>query len=119
LAGTEIVGYIGYAIKRAENYVHGLHIVHFGGKDAKGGFIFGRDVMTALRDIFDKFGFTKIVFTVAIGNPAEKIYDRLAKRYGGRIVGIYRKETRLIDSKFYDVKAYEILAEEYFSSKKL
>jgi RimJ/RimL family protein N-acetyltransferase len=117
-AGNRVIGYINYAISRSENAVQGISIAHFGGKNAKDGIIFGRDVMTALKDIFEKFGFIKINFRVVIGNPIEKTYDKLIKRYGGRIVGIFRKEVRLIDGKLYDVKEYEILAEEYFASKK-
>jgi hypothetical protein len=117
--GTKIIGYINYGIKRSEHFANSLGIVHFGGKDAKGGVVFGRDVMTALKDIFERYGFIKLQFTVVIGNPIEKTYDKLVKRYGGRVIGIYKNEIRLIDGKLYDVKDYEILAEEYFASKKL
>jgi RimJ/RimL family protein N-acetyltransferase len=119
LVGTKVIGYISYLIKRSEHYAYGLNIVHFGGRDAKGGIVFGRDVMTALRDVFERFGFIKLNFTTVIGNPIEKTYDKLIKRYGGRIIGIFKNETRLIDGKLYDVKHYEITAEEYFGSKKL
>jgi len=114
--GDDILGMVAYQIKRVENLIWGLHIIHFGGKKSKHNFIFGSDVMTALKDVFEKYGFNKISFCVAIGNPVEKTYDRLIKRYNGRIVGIRKQETRLIDNKLYDVKEYEILAEEYFNS---
>jgi RimJ/RimL family protein N-acetyltransferase len=119
LVKTKVIGYISYHIKRSEHYAHSFNIIHFGGKDAKDGIIFGKDVMTALRDIFERFGFIKLNFCVVIGNPIERTYDKLIKRYGGRIVGIFKNETRLIDGRLYDVKHYEILAEEYFGSKKL
>jgi RimJ/RimL family protein N-acetyltransferase len=119
LVGTKVIGYISYFIKRSEHYANSLNIVHFGGKDAKNGIIFGKDVMTALRDIFERFRFIKLDFCVVSGNPIERTYDKLIKRYGGRIVGIFKNETRLIDGRLYDVKHYEILAEEYFGSKKL
>jgi RimJ/RimL family protein N-acetyltransferase len=119
LFNKEVLGYISYGIQRIENSVTSLGIIHFGGKDAEGGAVFGRDVMTALKDIFEKFGFNKITFCVAVGNPIEKTYDKLIKRYGGRIVGTFKKDIKLIDGKLYDVKHYEILAEEYFNSKKL
>jgi hypothetical protein len=112
-----VIGYIGYSIKRAENQVTCLNAAHFGGETAKNKFIFGKDLMTALKDVFEKFGFNKISFTVVIGNSIEKTYDKLVRIYGGRIVGIFRQDVRLIDGKLYDAKYYEILAEDYFRAK--
>lgn len=71
----------------------------------------------ALRDIFEKFHFRKLDFTVVIGNPIESTYDRMVEKYGGRIVGIQKKQVRLIDGQLYDKKLYEILAEDYFKKR--
>jgi hypothetical protein len=114
---NDILGMIGYQIKRVENLVLGLHIVHFGGPDAPCRYVFGKDVITALKDIFEKYHFNKLNFIVVIGNPIEKTYDKLVKQYNGRIVGIREQEVRLIDGKLYDVKEYEILASRYFGRK--
>jgi hypothetical protein len=111
---NNILGMIGYEIKRAENSVWGLHIVHFGGIHAPHTYIFGKDVMTAMKDIFEKYRFNKLNFGVVRGNQVEKTYDKLIKRYNGRIVGIKEQETRLMDGRLYDVKEYEILADRYF-----
>jgi hypothetical protein len=113
-----ILGMIGYHIKRPENAVCQLLIIHFGGPQAPGRYTFGKDVITAVKDIFEKFSFNKLNFTVVRGNPIEKTYDRLIKQYNGRIVGIKEQETRLIDGKLYDTKEYEILAESYFGRNK-
>jgi hypothetical protein len=109
-----ILGMIGYQIQRPENSVGGLHIIHFGGPQAPNAYIFGKDVMTAIKDIFEKYRFNKLNFTVVRGNPIEKTYDKLIKRYNGRIVGIMEQETKLLDGRLYDVKEYEILASRYF-----
>jgi len=117
--GQIILGMVKYSISRINNSVQGLFIIRFGGeksKDAPNGYIFGNDVMTAIKDIFEKYNFNKINFVVVIGNPIEKTYDKLVKRYNGRIVGIRKQDTRLIDNKLYDVKEYEILADDYFKS---
>jgi hypothetical protein len=114
----EVLGYISYDIKRPENSVWGLHIIHFGGKDASNPVVFGKDVMTALRDVFETYCFDKLNFIVVHGNPIEKTYDKLIRRYNGRIVGIKEQETRLIDGKLYNVKEYEILAANYFISRR-
>ena len=109
----EIIGYICYEVNRTSNYCMGLGIINF--TDNK--IVFGRDLGQALTDIFEKFKFNKLKFSVVIGNPIEKSYDRMIQRYGGRIVGIFRQETRLIDGNLYDVKQYEILRSEYLASK--
>jgi len=53
-------------------------------------------------------GMRMVCFSVAVGNPAEKTYDRFIKRYGGRIVGTHKEHAKLIDGKYYDIKMYEI-----------
>ena len=53
-----------------------------------------------------------------IGNPIEKSYDKMINKYGGRIVGIYKEDVKLIDGEYYDKKLYEILASEYFETIK-
>lgn len=56
-------------------------------------------------------GFRKISFSVVVGNPAERTYDRFVKRYGGRIVGTYTSHVKLIDGKYYDLKLYEVFTD--------
>lgn len=55
----------------------------------------------------------KITFSVVIGNPTEKFYDKMINRYGGRVIGIFKKDTILPDNKLYDLKFYEIFKEDY------
>ena len=105
-----VIGYIEYSISRTSNSVSSLSIMNF--SDNK--IVFGKDLIQALEDIFEKYKFRKINFSVIIGNPIEKSYDRMIKKYGGRIVGIYKDDAILIDGKCYDRKLYEILASEYF-----
>jgi hypothetical protein len=89
-----------------------------GGARAANPYTFGRDVITAVKDIFEKYRFNKLDFSVVCGNPIEKTYDKLIKRYNGRVVGIREQEARLLDGKLYDVKEYELLAERYFGRNK-
>jgi RimJ/RimL family protein N-acetyltransferase len=108
----EIIGAIGYCILRDTESVCGLGIINFTDDPA-----FCRDVLHAVRDIFERYNFRKLSFCVVIGNPIEKAYDKLALKYGGRIVGVERQETKLCDNKYYDVKRYEILRDDYIRSK--
>jgi hypothetical protein len=106
------MGYISYNISRAENSAYSLSIINF--SDNK--IAFGKDLSQALKDIFERYKFRKLNFTVLIGNPIEKSYDKMIKKYGGRIVGTYKEDVKLIDGEYYDKKAYEILASEYFNA---
>ena len=108
----EVLGYIEYSISRTNNSVSSLSIMNF--SDNK--IVFGKDLIQALKDIFVKYRFRKINFSVIIGNPIEESYDRMIEKYGGRIVGIYKDDVVLIDGKYYDRKLYEILASEYFNA---
>jgi RimJ/RimL family protein N-acetyltransferase len=108
----EIIGAIGYCILRDTESICGLGILNFTDDPT-----FGKDVIQAIKDIFEKYNFRKLSFCVVIGNPVEKTYDRLAAKYGGRIVGIEKEETKLADNKYYDVKRYEILREDYMKAK--
>lgn len=104
-----IIGYISYEIDRRNNQCQGLNIINFSNKKI----IFGKDVKQAITDIFERYNFRKLNFTVVVGNPIEHTYDRLIKKYGGRIVGYKKEHTKLIDGKYYDVKCYEIMREDY------
>ena len=107
-----VIGYIAYSISRADNSAHSLSIMNF--SDNK--ITFGMDLGQALKDIFEKYKFRKLNFIVVVGNPIEKSYDKMIKKYGGRIVGTYKEDVKLIDGEYYDKKLYEILASEYFST---
>ena len=109
-----VIGYISYSISRADNSAHSLSIMNFSDNKV----VFGMDLGQALKDIFEKYKFRKLNFIVVVGNPIEKSYDKMIKKYGGRIVGTYKEDVKLIDGEYYDKKSYEILASEYFSSIK-
>jgi RimJ/RimL family protein N-acetyltransferase len=70
-----------------------------------------------LDEMFTKYNFRKLEFSVVVGNPIEKSYDRLIYKYGGRIVGTYKKHTRLMDNKYYDEKLYEIFRDDYIKNR--
>lgn len=106
----KVIGYIAYGIDRTTDAVNGLHIINFTGKP---NLIFAMDLKKALVDIFEKFHFSKLNFTCIIGNPILPQYDKLCLKHGGRIVGVWEKDAKLIDGEFYDLKLYEILKENF------
>lgn len=109
-----IIGLICYEISRGNEFVDGLSIINFTKNKS---LTFGKDVLTVIKNIFEKFNFRKLVFSVVIGNPIEKTYDRLVNKYGGVVIGVYKKHWKLIDNEYYDVKMYEIMREDYLSFK--
>lgn len=109
----EVIGYLGYSLERESRYVNGLEIINFTDNPQ-----FGLDVCHMIREIFEKYHYRKIEFTVIVGNPIEQKYDRLIARYGGRIVGTYHERVILPDGKLYDEKLYEIFRKDYLSNRK-
>lgn len=106
----EVIGLIEYSIVRSSDIACNLSIINFSNDKI----IFGKDLIQALKDIFEKYKFRKLQFSVIIGNPIEKTYDKMINKYGGRIVGVYKDDAKLIDGEYYDRKLYEITAKEYF-----
>ncbi len=103
-----VIGYLEYGVKQPERYVSHLAIINF-----TDDCLFGIDVIAMFKDIFLKYQYKKIVFSVIIGNPIEPKYDRLISRCGGRVVGVYKEDVMLPDGKLYDRKIYEIRREDY------
>lgn len=107
----EIIGYFKYSIDRDSLGCYGLQIVNFK-KDVLSK-CFGKDLMQLLQDIFIKYKFYKLKFGVVIGNPAEKFYDKYIEAIGGRIVGIYDDDCKLLNGELYAYKTYEILRKNF------
>ena len=68
------------------------------------------------KSLFEKYKFRKLKFSVCIGNPIEKSYDKMIEKYNGRIVGTYLKDAKLFDGEYCDRKVYEIFREDYLKS---
>lgn len=110
----EILGYIGFSIDRNSESVYSMQAINFSDNKA----VFGRDLVLCIQDLFEKYNFRKLNFTVIVGNPIEKSYDKFINKYGGRIVGTDKEHVRLMDNKYYDSKAYEIFRDEYLTNKR-
>jgi hypothetical protein len=109
-----VLGYLSAKISRASEYVSSLQVINF----YELNYTFSKDFHQFITDLFIKFKFRKINFSVIIGNPAEKMYDKYIEKYNGRVVGIYKEDVRLFDGKYYDFKVYEIFKNEFEKSLK-
>lgn len=110
----EVIGYFKYNINRDTRICGGLAIVNFK-KDSLSK-CFGNDLRQVIDDILNRYQFEKVGFGVVVGNPAEKFYDKYISKIGGRIIGVYEKDCRLLDGNYYDYKTYEVLKEGYLTS---
>lgn len=105
----QILGCIGYSIVRDSNSVDGIGAINFSENKVE----FGKDLIQVIKNIFEKFNYRKLSFSVIVGNPIERSYDRMTLKYGGRIVGTNKEHVKLMDGKYYDQKFYEIMREDY------
>ena len=110
---NEVIGYITYSTKRNPRIAYDFYAVNY--TDSP---IFAIDLLRAIDNIFIEFGFQKIDFSVIVGNPIEKSYDKLISMYGGRVVGVLKNDVCLLDGNIYDKKLYELSIEDYVENKK-
>jgi hypothetical protein len=108
-----IRGFLSAKVDRCNESVSSLRVINFCGLN----YTFSKDFHQFLQELFTKYNFRKITFSVVVGNPAEKMYDKYINRYGGRIVGTYKDDIRLYDGNYYDFKVYEIFKSEFEKRK--
>ena len=111
-SSDNIVGYISITIDRGCHFVRSLGVLRFD-KSGKYDILFARDFKEFFRLMFCYYKYQKMSFSVCIGSPHEKMYDRFCRKYGGRIVGIKKRNFRLMDGTICDQKIYELLIEDF------
>lgn len=102
----KIIGYLCAILDLKINSVSSLHVMNFYDKSVT----FSKDFYKFLDMLIHRYA--KINFSVVVGNPAEAMYDRVIKKYGGRIVGV-KEDHVIIDGDLYDFKMYEIMRRKY------
>ena len=106
-AEDNVAGCFGCRINRETDTAYDLEIANFGDRKR----VFTVDLAEWFLSLHKTFGIKRVVWWVIVGNPSEKFYDRFVKFCGGRIVGIFKNDTRLRDGRLYDVKWYEIFTD--------
>jgi len=102
----KVLGYFKANIVRDTYDVSSMVIVNFNLK--KISFTFIRDLEAFVNYLLEYKKFRKIAFSVVVGNPAERLYDKFIEKYNGRIVGVRKNDVKLVDGKYYDLKLYEV-----------
>lgn len=109
-----ILGMLHATIGRCANKISNVGIINFG----ETSYTFSKDLYLFLDSLFTNYTFRKIEWTVVIGNPAEKMYDKIIAKYGGRIVGTEKESVMLENGEYCDLKLYEMFKEDYMKNRK-
>jgi len=107
-----VLGYLSAQFDRGSNKVQNVGAVNFGDVNVT----FSRDFHQFLTELFTKHHFRKIEWSVVVGNPAERMYDKITAKYGGRVIGIRRESTITADGVLRDEKEYEIFRDDYYAA---
>ncbi len=102
---ADVIGYFQCDVDRFNLVIENLNIIRFTDEP---NYEFSKDLSKFLRMIYELKPFRKITWSVIVGNPAEKMYDKIIKKYNGRVVGVFKDE-RLVNNEYHDEKFYEIL----------
>lgn len=106
-----VLGFMECSLNRGVGVAHSFWVINFH-RDSE----FSADMFRFIDMIFNRFGLKKLVWNVIVGNPAQLIYDKLAKLYDIREVGVFKQDVLLDDGKLYDIKYYEMFAESFNKS---
>lgn len=102
-ADGEVDGYFSYHYDEVAKSLSQFGLISFTGKG-------GALMVSVLRHI-DKLiseGLHRMEWWAVCGNPANQLYERLIKKYGGEIAG-HLHDCHYFDGKYHDSVMYEIL----------
>ncbi|HEY9187330.1 MAG TPA: hypothetical protein VIR55_05445 [Ignavibacteria bacterium] len=112
---NNVLGFMSAEISRGNDKISCIAVLNF---SKKGNYTFSKDLYKFLIDLFTKYNIRKIEYTVNVGNPIEKMFDKYTEKYGGRIIGVTKESIKLHDNKYYDSKKYEMFKEDFLRSYK-
>lgn len=110
-ASEKILGFFSANIDRQANKVQNVGAINFGDLNIA----FSKDFYQFLTELFTKHHFRKVEWRVVVGNPAERMYDKIIDKYGGRIIGIRSATTITADGVLRDEKEYELFREDFYA----
>ena len=106
VCNNDVLGYFDAQVNRTPRYIRQLAVINFDNKL----FTFGKDFGAFMELLIYQYKFDKICFSVAVGNPAEKMYDKEVNKLNGQIVGVFKNHYQTPDGKIHDCKWYEIVS---------
>lgn len=111
-----VIGYFSCSFDRTCKKASDIIAINF---SRKNNIEFARDMRDFLDGLFTVYGMNKIEWNVVVGNPAEAQYDRVVKRYGGRVVGVKHDSCCLVDGTLCDLKLYELMRRDYMAHQRI
>ncbi len=97
----QVIGYLCALIDKSTRSVADISVASFIKHPQ-----YGYDFVAFIKYIRRHYRFVR--WAAIDGHPNQKAYETIIRRYGGRIVGVFKKKIRLHDGKLYDEKWYEI-----------
>lgn len=108
-SNSEVCGYFNAHIQHPNHTINNVSCLNF---EPNKKMLFAKDLIKFLKLLVYTKNFKKISWRVTIGNPAEDSYDKIAKKFHGRVVGIEKYDV-FINGKYYDSKLYEWINDYY------
>lgn len=111
----EVIGYLSVKFNRLTQTAYDLEVIKFASGYSP---TFSQDMAEFDLMLFYQLGINRLVWSVVVGNPAERFYDELTNVCGVRVVGVFKNEVTLTDGQLYDLKFYELLKDDFFNAIK-
>jgi hypothetical protein len=107
-----VIGYIAYHVSWSTMSAYNFGAISFD----RGNLLFGRDLFTAIDNLFNRYHMNRIQWRVIADNPVAKSYKRFIMKHGGVECSHLRQVARLLDGQLHDAIEYEILAKDYYGA---
>lgn len=112
---NKVIGFMAAYVDHRNNLIYNMDFINFLGQ---ANFIFSKDAMLFLDELFLVRKFRKIMFNAISKNPAINMYRKFVKKYGGSEVGVMKENRLLTDGNYYDEVIFEVYRDKYIKSKK-
>ena len=110
---SEVLGYIKADVDRQIGCVYKLGAICFSPNKKN---IFAIDFARFIEKMFIEYKHSSINYSIAIGSPHEKMYDKFTKKLNGTTIGVFHKYF-MAGGDVHDMKFYEIMREDFLNSE--
>lgn len=107
-----LIGLLEANVKRTGHFVENLSLLRFDFSE-KYNYLFSKDVCCFFLHLFIRYSYRKIEYSVAVGSPTEKWYDKYTEKYGGSIIGTLRQNHVCENGQILDTKLYEMFRDNF------
>lgn len=110
-----VIGYLSCNFNRDTHTAYNVQVINFRFKNSKE---FSRDMFRFFDIIYSRFGMNRVVVSVVVGNPVEKLYDKLAHKFHAGIIGTFHQDVMTPDGVLRDQKYYEVFKADFYETIK-